>query len=254
MLYEFPLNEKVRNYLRLESLFTKIDSLVADMENTSADDRVNHDAHFLSLLFNLLDLIERIDLKTELARDLSHYEKVLTAWLNIEGVDKVQIQGELTLTAELAQTMKSSARFGKDLKQEPFLSSIRQRFNTPGITCPFDIPKLHHWLHLPAQKRCADLKKWYTSLNLLADIVELCLKAIRQRAPYQQIIAGNGYYQGVAENRAELIRIDYDSQCACYPTLSGNKFRYVIRFVGFDNDNNELNKFEQDITMQLAIC
>jgi cell division protein ZapD len=53
-IYEFPLNEKVRTYLRLEQLFKQLEQGKIASEDWQY-------INFLSCLFTLLDLSERID-------------------------------------------------------------------------------------------------------------------------------------------------------------------------------------------------
>ena len=63
MLYEFPCNEKIRMYLRLEMLFRRFDWFCAQ------EDPVAHHAA-LSALFDLVDASARSDLRNELIQEL----------------------------------------------------------------------------------------------------------------------------------------------------------------------------------------
>ena len=60
-------------------------------------------------------------------------------------------------------------------------------------------------------------------------------------------IAKNGFYQANAEN-AELIRLKVDPAQDHYPTMSGHKSRFALRFL-------PLGELETgDIPFQLACC
>ena len=72
-IYEFPLNEKVRTYLRLEQLFQQLNQVKHATESWQY-------IHFLSSLFTLLDLLERLDLRTDVLKDLEAHEKNLVLW------------------------------------------------------------------------------------------------------------------------------------------------------------------------------
>ena len=63
VVYEFPLNEKVRNYLRVEHLL----GLLSEPKKTCEQ---HTEIQFFRDFFALLDLVERIDLRTELLLDL----------------------------------------------------------------------------------------------------------------------------------------------------------------------------------------
>ena len=63
--------------------------------------------------------------------------------------------------------LMSAERFGQSFKEDRFLSTIRQRFNLPGGACCFDLPALHHWLHLPCEQKQQDAQNWMGSLRFL---------------------------------------------------------------------------------------
>jgi len=59
--YEFPLNERMRNYLRIEHLMAQAKA-AAEQEDSHAH------LNFFSHLFTLLDLIERIDVRADVVK------------------------------------------------------------------------------------------------------------------------------------------------------------------------------------------
>ena len=61
--YEFPFNERIRTLLRLEDLFGKI------LLNVAAGHQYNHHSALISLL-QMLDIIDRADLKMDLVQEL----------------------------------------------------------------------------------------------------------------------------------------------------------------------------------------
>ena len=62
ILYEYPFNERIRTYLRLEHLFLRLDELVA--RETPLD---HHYA--LTTLFEIMDVATRADLKSDVLKD-----------------------------------------------------------------------------------------------------------------------------------------------------------------------------------------
>ena len=62
--YEYPFNERVRTYLRLEQLFDRVFSLIEDTEV------IEH--HFaLTTMFEIMDVGARADLKFDVMKDLA---------------------------------------------------------------------------------------------------------------------------------------------------------------------------------------
>ena len=73
MIYDFPLNEKSRTYLRLESLFSQI------RDNLESEQSWAHIAFFKGL-FDLQELLERGDLRADLIKDLERLGQRLSHW------------------------------------------------------------------------------------------------------------------------------------------------------------------------------
>lgn len=74
-VFEFPLKEKVRNYLRVEQL-------LGQLKITAKSEHSHLQLVFFEQLFQLLDLIERLDLRADLTKDLEAHEKNLVYWYN----------------------------------------------------------------------------------------------------------------------------------------------------------------------------
>ncbi len=143
--FEHPLNEKTRIYLRVEALLSQLDT------SSQFKDELQHLLFFRSL-FDLLEIFEQIQLKTELAKDIEKQRLAYKSWLNVDGVDQDTLHDILHEVDVVHSELMTAERFGQSLKEDRFLSTIRQRFNLPGGACCFDLPALHHWLHLPQDK------------------------------------------------------------------------------------------------------
>ena len=68
--YEFPLNERVRTMLRLEDLFSRLDQLIAGNEHCD-----HHEA--LGVLFEILEVTSRGELKSDLLQELERQKRIL---------------------------------------------------------------------------------------------------------------------------------------------------------------------------------
>lgn len=247
VVYEFPLNEKVRNYLRVEHL------LGALCQPDKACEQ-HAEIQFFRDFFTLLELVERIDLRTELLRDLSSYSAILNSWLSYPNIDVKRIELQIGLVSSVSEKLKDSKRIGNELKSDRFLTAIRQRFSIPGATCSFDLPKLHYWLSLDKDTKQLNFNQWLAPLMVLKDAVATALQFIRNRDELSEVTAENGFYQGIAENKVELIRVQSISASPFYPTLSGNKYRYAVRFMKFSQNDNESVAVDEPITFLMASC
>lgn len=246
-VYEFPLNEKVRTYLRLEQLFRQV-------ENTQQNSQQWQYIQYFDTLFTLLDLLERLDIRNDILKDIEAHEKNLVHWSQHPNIDTEALQTALQKIVNLRDQLKQSKRVGSELKEDRFLSSIRQRFSIPGGTCSFDLPNLHYWLKQPNDLIQQDLKRWTQELQLVKESIEITLSFLRERGRFENIQAAKGFYQGAADDKHELIRVFSATDQGYYPTLSGNKYRYAIRFMTFQPDLNGSASVDSTIAFKLACC
>lgn len=240
--FEHPLNEKTRIYLRVEALMRQMH------HSANFTDNLQYHQFFRSI-FDLLEIFNQIQLKAELAKDLEKQRLNYKNWLDVEGVDQEKLHAVLEEIDNAHKTLMSAERFGKTLKEDRFLSSIRQRFNLPGGTCCFDLPALHYWNHLSLDKRIVNAQQWMGTLTPLSTSLKLWLKLCRETGYFTPQIARNAFYQSDAED-ANILRLIIPLEHGVFPMISGHKNRFAIKFMSFET----AQAYSQDIEFELAIC
>lgn len=246
-VYEFPLKEKVRNYLRIEHLLNQLTL-------ASQDTAPHSQLYFFEQIFTLLDLFERLDIRTDLVKDFDVYERNLVHWSQHPNINNDALEKTLSTIVRTRDGLKSAKKFGSELKEDRFLSSIRQRFSIPGGNCAFDLPNLHFWIHQSESFKKETMTDWRQAFVLLQDSVGILLSFLREKGQFTEITASNGFYQGVADDKSELIRIRCQSDSNFYPTLSGNKYRYALRFMWFSLPQGQSANVDKDVPFRLASC
>ncbi|MDA9557850.1 cell division protein ZapD [Vibrio sp.] len=241
-MIEHPLNEKARIYLRVEVLLQQLRS-------SSQFSDAHHYLTFFRSLFDLVEIFEQIQIKVELGKDLEKTRIAYRNWQDVEGVDQDALSQLLHEVNTIYSQLMASPRFGQALKEDRFLSSIRQRFSLPGGACSFDLPALHHWLHLPLEERKKYANNWIGTLAVLESALNLWLKLVRESNTFSQQKATSGTYQSDA-NEAVLLRLNVDSTYRAYPMISGHKNRFVIKFIDFETGQ----AFEEDVAFSLSVC
>ena len=86
--YEYPLSERVRTLLRLEDLFERI------IHFASAKDAAEHHAA-LVLLFEILEVAGRADLKFDLVQELERQRQILLSFRNNPEISEDALSGAL---------------------------------------------------------------------------------------------------------------------------------------------------------------
>jgi len=245
ILYEHPLNERIRNYLKLEQLFSQAaDSLQYNIITS-------HNV-FFNALFAILDTLERNDIRGDLIKDLEKLEQNLVTWSQIPGVDSVVLEDNLKKTIQLISKMKVVSPQWLQLKADKFLIALKQRFAIQGGSSRFDLPQLQFWLNQPSAQVETQCRNWLALLAQISAALSLVLKFVRQRAEFEEIVTDSGFYQDNGEGLV-LLRMKVADNFPFYPTVSGNRFRYSIRFM-MPCDETGRKYAKQAMNFQLAKC
>mgnify|MGYP001027060082 CR=1 FL=1 len=245
ILYEHPLNERIRNYLKLEQLFAQAtDCLQYNI--------VTSHGVFFNALFAIIDTLERNDIRGDLIKDLEKLEQSLVIWSQVPDVDDAVLEDNLKETVALSSQIRVASPKWLALKADKFLVGLKQRFAIQGGSSRFDLPQLQFWLHQPSMEVEAECRHWLSLLTQISSSLSLILKFVRQRAEFKQITTESGFYQDNGEGLV-LLRIKVADNLSFYPTISGNRFRYSIRFMMPCNETGR--KYAKEATsFQLARC
>ncbi|TWX56931.1 cell division protein ZapD [Colwellia hornerae] len=245
ILYEHPLNERTRNYLKLEHLFAQAQDCLQRKIS------VSHQV-FFNALFAIIDTLERNDVRGDLIKDLEKLEQNLVIWSQAPEIDDSILAENLQQTVELICLLKPNTPLWAQLKHDKFLATLKQRFAMQGGSSSFDLPQLQFWLHQDSEILAKDVQGWLGLLEQIKSALDMILKFIRQRAEFKQIDTESGFYQDNGEGIL-LLRIKVDEKSAYYPTVSGNRLRYSIRFMSLCDKTGR--KYSNKATsFQLARC
>lgn len=223
VLYEHPLNERIRNYLKLEQLFVQAYQCSPETITTNY-------AVFFNALFTIIDTLERNDVRGELIKDLEKLEQHLIVWSQSPNIDGSALQETLKQVVNLVCQLKVTYPTWFQLKDDKLLSGIKQRFAIQGGSSTFDLPQLQFWLNQSTETVKANMAHWLNLLEQVNQAIAIVLKFIRQRSEFKHITTESGFFQDNGEGLL-LLRIKVDDKANYYPTVSGNRFRYSIRFM-----------------------
>src|SRR5690349_7398487 len=134
LIYEQPLSERVRTFLRLEFLLEQAG-------HHSALSSVWDSRAAVSCILEISSLLTRGDVRTEVLKELERCGALLQRLKGSPEVDSSRLQTVLTDLERLRHEMDGDGRpLGACLKESEFLNSIKNRLAIPGGTCQFDLP------------------------------------------------------------------------------------------------------------------
>lgn len=246
--YEFPLNERIRTMLRLEDLYGR---LIHFIDRDTAND--HHAA--IDILFDLVEVASRADLKADLLQELERQKRTL---LSLHGNPEVS---EDALTAVLGKVERCAdslatitGKIGQPLKENEWLMSIKQRASIPGGTCEFDLPSFHYWKQREASTRRRFLQDWLEPLEPILRAKSIVLKLLRESGKEHHLVAQHGNFHQMQGGRmAQMLRIQMDDALPCIPEVSANKYALSIRFIHADYAA-KTTLYDQDVEFDLVFC
>jgi cell division protein ZapD len=249
ILYEYPLHERVRTYLRIEHLSLRLRQLVSRV------DALDH--HFaLVTLFEILDVAARADLKSDLLKDLDRQKHAFEAYRGNPAIAEDALESVIQDLGQCFETLNGqSGKAGQSLSENDWLMSIRSRISIPGGTCEFDLPAYYAWQHKTGLDRQTELAQWVSSLTPLVNAVHLLLKLLRDSGSPQKVIANGGQFQqSLPQGRAFLlVRLALDSALQLVPEISGNRLMVSVRLMR-QGDDQRLHTASDDVPLELALC
>lgn len=249
ILYEYPFNERIRTYLRLQQLFNRMGQLMARTE------AVDH--HFaLTTLFEIIEVASRSELKSDVLKDLERQKQLYNGYRGNPAISEKALDGVI---AQLDQHFESlnqvSGRIGQSLNDNDFLMALRSRAVIPGGTCEFDLPAYHAWQHHEAASRTQDLTQWAAPFAPLAQAIQMLLQMLRESGNSQKVMATAGQLQqNLPQGRTfQLLRLKIAPALGITPEISCNRLLVVIRMMRQQADG-KLVATTDDVPFEMTLC
>lgn len=249
-VFEHPLSERIRTFLRLELLLEQIAYHMRDPSALGS-------RAAMAAIQETSALLARGDVRSEVLKELERLAVSLGRLrdnpdVNGERLDRILLQLD-DLRAGLGNESKA---LGQGWKEIEFLNAIRNRIAMPGGTCQFDIPGYHFWLGHPHAQRLRDMDTWMQEVEVLRASLAMLLTMIRGSATPARQTAEHGMYQETLEGggAGQLIRIIVPADAGVFPEVSGSRHRITIRFMEWPDPAARPQQTAGDVVFGLTYC
>jgi cell division protein ZapD len=249
ILYEHPLNERIRTLMRLEDLYRRAHFFAAQ---TDAPD--HHSA--LAALFEITDVAARADLKTDLLQELERQKQLLAPLRNNPAIEPRVLEPLLADIDQASAALHAqTGKVGLHLRDNEWLMTIKQRSAIPGGVCEFDLPAYHYWLNADPGARQNDLRGWIAPFLPIYNGLAIILRLLRDNGRAGRQTAPHGVFQLMLTTSkvAQLLRLTIPRDLPCVPEISANKYALNIRFIGVSGMDRG-SVYEHDLDFELAFC
>ena len=251
IVYEQPLNEKIRLFLRLELL-------VKRFRHHLEKERRSDTLSALTTLLELYNLSARMDLKSDVIKELDRMGQ--TVRRGVDSCDEAAIPQQYKTLEQLTShnqiLHQQRGPLGQNLRSHVFFSTLRQRTSLPGGVNGFDIPLLNFWLERDVEQRSADLREWGETYMKTADAVTYLLSLVRNHCSGQEHIARDGFFQMSIRAGAtyEMLQVILPSESKLYPEISAGKLRFSLRFVEVSLFAERGKQVRDNVPFTLKLC
>jgi cell division protein ZapD len=249
IIYEFPLNERIRLFMRLEQLFQQVDHFMSG--DSTWDSRA-----VIATLLDILNLFSRNDLKSEALKELDRHSAVLVKMSRNQEIDQGKLDKILAKLDRMSKDLYATpGKIGLGLMENELFKSISQRSTIPGGTCSFDLPSFHYWLQLDDRQRKRDLESWLEPFLLIRSAIDILLNFVRTCATPSEEKAAAGFFQKTLDHTLayQLLRVSIDRSQPYFAEISGGKHRFTVRFMTTDTVGRPA-QCGGDVVFRLTCC
>ena len=250
VVYEQPLNERMRTFLRLDFLYTQATyhSEIASPWSARAA---------VASLLEILAIAARGDARSDVLKELERHMSILRDYQSKTGVDPGRLKSLMTNLSALREDLAlAGGNFMAPLRESEFLSAIKHRSAIPGGTCDFDLPDYSYWLNRPAEVRAGEFDTWLSMIRPLCDSIAELLWLTRQNAKCRPETALRGVFQLPfdRDTPCQLVRIALPADTDLFPEISGNQHRCTVRFLNWTDAARRPVHVEFDVPFLLTCC
>jgi cell division protein ZapD len=250
LVFEQPLNERMRTFLRLDFLYNQ-----ALYHNEMASPWGSRAA--MASLIDILTITTRGDVRSDVLKELESHLAGLSAFQSNPGVDAQRLR---TLTANLTRLrtdlMGAGSAFLQPLRDSEFINAIKHRSTIPGGTCEFDLPDYYFWLAQADEVRMRTFSQWLGLLRPMCDAIAELLWLTRQNGhPRQETARGGAFNINFdREHPLQLLRISLPAAAGLYPEISGSHHRCNVRFLAWNGLTSRPTQSQEDVPFMLSCC
>ncbi len=241
-IYEEPVDERIRKFLKLENYFIKINE-------HKIRDSVYDSYAALSTLVDLYQTLSRAEVKRELIREIDFHRSRYQEYIKLENSDKIKLNSIMEKQTVILSTLHNlKSNYLTDLHtDELFQYSVKHH----DTLCS----ELDYWLTRDYSYRLNQLNLWLELIKPIENSVYFCLDILRKSSETRENCAKNGMYilKLDSDKKIKLLRITMHSDNYFFPRVSVGPQRATISFMTL-NDMNKFIQIKDDINFVIDLC
>ena len=241
-IYEEPVDERIRKFLKLENYFLKI-RYHKELDTT-------YDSYVT--LYNLIivyNTLSRVEVKSELIREIDIHKQRYSEYIKIDNSDKVKLNSIMEKQNVILNNLYNlKSNYLSDLNKDEFFQFCIKHYENLST-------ELDYWLTRDHAVRLNQINLWLESVSSIEKSVYFCLDILRKSSETKELCANNGFHlvKLNQEKKIRMLRITMQSDNYFFPRISLGPQRATISFMILNEDNKYM-QIKDNISFVLDLC
>ena len=241
-IYEEPVDERIRKFLKLENYFLKL--------NYHKELDTTYDSYVA--LYNLImiyNTLTRVEVKSELIREIDFHRQRYSEYIKIDSSDKIKLNSIMEKQNVILNDLYNlKSNYLKELNNDEFFQFCVKHYESLNT-------EIDYWLTRDHAIRLNQIDLWLELIKPIESSVYFCLDILRRSSETKEVCANNGFYlvKLNQEKKVRLLRITMQSDNYFFPRISLGPQRATISFMLL-NEDNKYKQIKDNITFVLDLC
>ena len=248
-IYELPLNERLRTFMRIEFLYSRLKYFSSNLDDNWQTRTVIH------TLLEIYSILSRTDVRREVLADLNRYIMQMQRFQSAPDADNNMVNDVLEdLDSIKDQVVDVGTDYLLKLREDEFIASLLHRHTLPGGKAEFDMPKYKFFLESHKKNAVDQINSWIDVIRPICEGIDKLMWIIRESNEPIATVAVGGQYNHQIERRTQisLVRI-ITNDTNVYPEISGGRHLIAVRFFN-QNKDGEYVQFEDNVEFKISLC
>jgi cell division protein ZapD len=241
-IYEEPVDERIRKFLKLEDYFLKLNyhkNIDSSFDSFSA----------LSNIILIYNTLSRVEVKSELIREIEFQKTRYQEYIKIDGSDKVKLNSIMEKQEYILNTLHNlKLNYLNDFNNDEFFQFCIKHIETNNC-------ELDYWLTRDYAIRLNQLNLWIELIKPIQSSISFCLDILRRSSETDEVCAKNGFHLVKMDNekKIRLLRITMQTDNYYFPRISIGPQRATITFMML-NDTNKFVQLKENVSFVMDLC
>ncbi len=249
IIYEQPITENVRNFLKCEYLDEKFNCAVKQHDMWAIKSSI-------STLIEMSDFVFRINIKIELLKDLEKNLLLLDTLKKSNSIELINYDKFYTEIQTYIQKLNNTnSSPSKSITDNDFLMQIKSKLHIPAGDNFFDMPSYLNFLSSNKTFILENIYNWYTPFKPIFMSSILLLDFKRTISKFKYFSSNDSFFEMKLDksDKTDLVRIKLEKNINIYPDISVNPQNINVMFKTSYGENRQSKPIEENLNFGLSL-